>query len=199
MKKLILSGIQPAPSTARSAHPLVPIRNDALETLLGQWAEVNPNFKRLKAQNETLAKQTAPLIRALYFETFKGVQPESSTMLVEVGGQTIKLITKNVYVKSLTDEAGLIAAIGQERTSQFFRQATVLSIDLEKVPEDKQEAFANGVLALAEQLGATGAVTAKQCIQPNPGFHESRTHRLSPAENLAIDAILPVSAYPMLS
>jgi len=169
-----------------------------MKALLEQFAVINPQFKTLKNQSETLSKQLAPEIRALYFTHFKGITPESSTMLVMAGGRSIKLITKNRYSITVTDETGLIEAIGAKNVAKYFHQATVLKLDLDKCPADKQEAFASGVIQLAQQMGVTDAVSATQCIQPVAGFHDARTVALTPEQNIALDTILPVTAYPQL-
>lgn len=199
MKKLDLGGkISATATSSRPTHPTVVVEDAETRQLLEQFAQINPQYKTLKNQSETLSKQLAGKIKAIFFDRFKGVTPESSTLLVIAGGRSIKLTTKNAYSKSLTDDAGLIKAIGAELTSKWFRQATVLKLELDKMPEDRQEDFANQVIALAEKLGVTDALTASQCIQPKAGFHEARTTLLTPEQNLAVDAVLPITAYPQL-
>lgn len=198
MKKLDLGGIQPASKAARPTHPQIEFAESEPAMLLEQWAQINPQFKLLKNQNETLAKQLAPHIKAAFFAKYHGVAPESSTLLIQVGGRTVKLITKNSYSKTLTDEAGLIQAIGAEAVAEHFRQATVIKLELDKVAEDKQDEFAAAVIKLAQDMGVTDAVSASQCIQPKAGFHDMRTTLLTPAENIALDAVLPITAYPQL-
>lgn len=198
MNKLNLRGIQSAPSSARSAHPTIQIADQETQRLLEQFATINPQFKNLKNQSETLSKQLSPRIKALFFERFTGIEAESSTMLVTAGNRTIKLITKNSYSKLLLDDAALIAALGAELTAKYFKQATIIKLDLDKAPADKQEAFANGVIELAQKLGVTDAVSASQCIQPIVGFHEMRTTLLTAEQNIALDRVLPITAYPQL-
>jgi hypothetical protein len=198
MKKLDLGGIKTAATSTRPTHPVVEITDKETLELLEQFVVINPQFKTLKNQSETLSKQLGPRIRALYFTRFAGVTPESSTMIAVAGGKSIKLTTKNAYTTKLLEETAIIQAIGAEMTAKYFRQATVLKLDLEKCPEDKQEAFAAGVLKLAGDLGVTDAVSATQCIQPVAGFHESRTSILTPEQNIAVDMVLPVTAYPQL-
>jgi hypothetical protein len=198
MKKLDLGGIKTAATSTRATHPVVEIADKETLELLEQFVVINPQFKTLKNQSETLSKQLGPRIRALYFTRFAGVTPESSTMIAVAGGKSIKLTTKNAYTTKLLEETAIIHVIGAEMTAKYFRQATVLKLDLEKCPEDKQEAFATGVLELAKTLGVTDAVSATQCIQPVAGFHESRTSILTAEQNIAVDMVLPVTAYPQL-
>lgn len=198
MKKINLGGIQSAPASAKPTHETVEVTDEETNTLLKQFVLINPQFKTLKAQSETLGKQLQGRIKALFFEHFQGRSPETSTILVNAGGRTVKLITKNAYSNGLTDDEALIAAIGKEKVSEYFKQATVLKLDLDQCPEDRQEDFANRVLALAKELGAEAAVSASQCIQPKAGFHEARTHLLTLEENKALDKLMPVTAYAML-
>lgn len=197
MKKLNLAGISSVPSSARDAHPTVTPDADTMR-LLEQFVVIEPQFKTLKNQKETLGKQLAAPIRRLWFEQFAGVEPESSTLLVVAGGKTVKLTTKNAYTKQVNDEADLVAAIGQELTSKYFRQATVLKLDLDKMPEDKQESFATAVIDLANKMGVTAGVSASQCIQPVPGFHEARTSILTVEQNIKLDSVLSITAYAQL-
>jgi hypothetical protein len=197
MKKLNL-GVATTPKSTKANHASASLDATAA-ALLTQWVGINPQYKTLKNQVETLAKQLAPMIRATYFSRFAGVTPESSTMLVDCDGVAVKLIVKNAYSKLLLSEAGIVGAIGQELCNANFRQATVLKVDFDKVPDASQEEFAQAVLKLAAQMGATDAVSVSQCIQPKAGFHESRTTLLTPEQNEALDRVLPVTAYPLLS
>lgn len=197
MKKMILSGIAATPSATRAKHPTVEADAETAQ-LLEQFALINPQFKTFKNQSETLSKQIGAAAKRIFFSRFNGITPESSTMLVTAGGTTIKLIVKCSYSKQCEDERGIVQAIGQEKTSRYFRQATVLKLDLDKAPDAKAEEFANRVIALAQELGVTDAISASQCIQPVAGFHEQRTTLLSPEENLALDSVLPITAYPQI-
>lgn len=198
IKKLSLGAVSATASSTRPVHPTVEITDAETNALFEQWLSVNPQFKTLKNQNETLAKQLAPRIKALFFNRFAGLTAASSTILVQIAGRTVKLITKNAYTTTVTDEAALIEAIGADKTAEWFKQATVLKLELDKVPDDKQEAFATGVIELAQKMGVTDAVSVKQCIQPKAGFHDARTTILTAEENIALDNVLPITAYPQL-
>ncbi len=198
MKKLDLGGVKTASSSSRAAHPVVEVTDSETRTLLEQFTLINPQFKTLKNQSETLSKQLAAPIRRLFWSKWAGVEPESSTLLCVVGGKSVKLTVKNSYTKTVTDEAGLLAAIGEELTAKHFKQATVLKIDFDKIPDDRKEEFASKILADAEAMGCSDAVSASQCIQPVAGFHESRSSILTVEQNEAIDRIIPITAYPPL-
>lgn len=199
MKKLDVSALAPSTSSARPTHPTVTCDDPEMAALLEQFVIIAPQFKLLENQSKTLKGQLGPKIRSLFFNRFAGVTPESSTMLCTVGGKTIKLICKNAYTKTVNDEGALVAALGSDLVSKHFRQATVLKLELDKMPAELQEDFAAAVISLARTMGVTDGVSASQCIQPNPGFHEARTTLLTAEQNKALDAVLPITAYAMLS
>lgn len=197
MKKLNLGGINTTTSTSsKPEHPVITVSGDMAE-LLKQFTEVAPRFKVRENQKKTINEQLAPMIRGKFFETFEGRAATSSTLITQVNGMTVKLITKKAYSQKLTSEQILLGAVGPEIASSFH-EATIIKLDLDKCPEDKQESFINGVVALAQTLGVTECVSAKQCIQPIPGFHEDRCRLLTPDQNLALDQVLPITAYPQL-
>ena len=198
MKRINLGAVKAAPSSTKPAHASVVIDNPDATALLTQWVQVNPQFKTLKNTVDTLRAQLAPHIKATFFSRFSGIEPESSTMLCVIGGKTVKLITKNAYSKSLTDDAQLQAILGADLVARHFHEATVIKLDLDKCPADRQEAFAQAIIAAAKEHGAMDAITASQCIQPVAGFHEARTRLLTPEQNIQIDALLPIVAYPQL-
>jgi hypothetical protein len=119
--------------------------------------------------------------------------------LAQVGDKMVKLIVKSRYSQSLTDDAPIREVIGAERTDRYFRQSTLIKVDFDLVPEDKQDIFAAEILAAARNNGVESAVEAKQFIAPKAGFHDARTVVLTPEENNKLDEVLPIVAHPMLS
>jgi hypothetical protein len=92
-----------------------------------------------------------------------------------------------------------VRRFGDELVDKHFHWRTKYSVDYDLIPETQQEAFAAGVEELRVRLGVPAeAVTAKQFIEPNAGFHESRTVLLTPEQNNALDALLPVRANPLM-
>lgn len=198
MKLTALAGLAPAPKSSRSApRTELAVDNETL-TLLEQFGLVAPQFNTLKKQKETLAAQAAIGIKRAFFSVFAGVTPPDGTIVATAGGREIKLIVKNAYSSAVTDDSQLRAALGDELVNRWFRTRTTLKLDFDKVPEDKAEAFAEAVIKAARDLDVLPAVQPKECIQPKPGFHEARTTLLNAEQNLAVDAVLPITAFPML-
>jgi hypothetical protein len=71
-------------------------------------------------------------------------------------------------------------------------------VNIDNVPEDQQDDFAQKIVALAKAEGHLGAVSMKAVIKPRAGFHEARTSILTTAENMALDEVMPVTAYPQM-
>jgi hypothetical protein len=117
---------------------------------------------------------------------------------ITIDGRTVVLVFAEKYTTLCADDSAIVAAIGAQLTGAHFRQATELKIELDKIAEEKQEPFIAAVIAAAEKFGITSGISAKQYIKPRAGFHAARTTLLSPEHNIALDAVLPFSAYPKL-
>lgn len=203
MKKLNIGGAVTAASPKKSEHPCVEVP-ERLEALLRQFVIVNPEYKKFKAQHETLSRSIGSESRLLFFEHYSGIVAGSSTLIAHVkdangNSREIKLVVKDQYSQSLTDDRLLRVAIGDDLVDAHFHWRTKYSVDYDLIPEAQQEAFAAGVEELRVRLGVPAeAVTAKQFIEPNAGFHESRTVLLTPDQNKDLDAVLPVRANPLM-
>lgn len=84
MKKIDLGGISTAPSSAKPTHATV-TPDAEFQAYLDQFAAINPQFKTLKNQSETLGKQLGPRIKALFFSTFAGNGGPLESALPKVG------------------------------------------------------------------------------------------------------------------
>lgn len=207
MKKIDLGEVAQQPK--ETGAPKKMVTPDA-ETgaLLSQWVSVAPQYKTLKNQTETLSKQIAVGAKRLFFTTWQGTIPLGSTMLVEVDEptdkpgvtikRTVKLVTKETYSKKLTDWALLEAAIGKEIAEKNFRWSTMLEFDLDTLPEKDQDTCAQALIALAKEKGWLGAIKSTQYVAPRAGFHQARTTLLTPEQNVKLDQVLPITAFPQL-
>jgi hypothetical protein len=198
MKRIDLSeigGATAAQSTGSDKHELA-LDSEGL-ALLEQWAKVNPLFKTLKNQCETLSKQVAAKIKAAFFTRFNGVGVPTGTLIATTTKGVVKFILKNAYSKKFEDWSALEGAIGKENAKKHFTWRTSIEFKLDALPEDQQEKFADALVKLAKDKNAVACVTAKQYIAPRAGFHEARTTLLSTEQNAKLDALIPVTAYPM--
>lgn len=198
MKRLVLDAVETAaPKTNGKARTVLPV-DDITTKLLEQFAEVNPRFRQLKGQNETLSKQCAGGIKAAFWNEFSGRGVPDETLVVIAGGREIKMIVKNSYSTQCAKEEAIVGAIGQKNTDKYFQFVTKLGVNLSELPEEVQAKFAPKLIELAQKMGAMAAIKKTECIQPKPGFHEARTTVLTKEQNIALDGVLPITAYPLL-
>jgi hypothetical protein len=205
VRKLNLGALVKPAAKKATTHPQINASKETL-ALLEQFLEIEPKFKALEKQSKSLKQQIAPLIKGDVFSYFKGIALDV-TQVVVAGLAGLRLTVKESYTRTVSDDRALITALAMNGMSmseaaafvgRYFCQATKIEIDLDKVAEEKQSVFAEGVIALAEKLGITEGLTAKQYIAPRAGFHAARTTLLTVEQNQAIDTALPVSAFPVL-
>jgi hypothetical protein len=197
IKGLNIGGLAAAPSRKSKDHPIMPVSKESHD-LLVQFLAIEPKFKELEKTSKSLKAQIAPSIKADYFRQFAGGACSDSTQIAIVNGERVRLVFGTRYTTTCLDARPLIAAVGTDLAPQMFKEATTLTFDLEKVAEDKQQPFIDGVIELAKKLGITDGITAKQCVKPLAGFHEARLRLLTPEQNVAVDLALPFTAYPKL-
>lgn len=192
--KLNLGGLRKSTErTGKAKHPIVQVGAEAME-LLEQFVEFAPKYKELDqlvGSRGSVKGQLAPHIKETYFRRFAGGTPDS-TMLCDVHGNLVKLVTKNRYSTKCTDLGAL------DEAGDHFRTAVLIKIDMEKIAEEKQQRLVDAIIAAAQQLEIPDGIEYTECVQPKAGFHEARTTLLTPEENIALDAHIPITAYPQL-
>jgi hypothetical protein len=185
-----------ASKIAASASMIV---SDETHALLSQFVKLAPDFKEIEDRMKSLKKQIATPLKADFFTHFAGSGLPSHSPKITIDEKTVLLVFAEKYTTLCADDSALIAVIGGELTRTHFRQATELKIELDKIAEEKQEPFIAAVIAAAEKFGISKGISAKQYIKPRAGFHAARTTLLSPEQNIALDGILPFTAYPKLA
>jgi hypothetical protein len=188
-----------ARTEAASDKPIITLEGEALELAM-QFMKYAPDYKRLGnfvGSKGSVKKQIAPHIRTAYFQHYAGRTPDGATFLTIVDGKPLKLTIKEQYAKTCLALAPILAAV--PKAAAHFRIASVLKIEFEKIAVAKQQLLVNAIISAAKQHGIEEGITVTNCVQPVPGFHESRTTLYTLAENIAIDEIVPLTAYPQLA
>lgn len=199
MKKLNIGGATNAPPKKKTTHPEVDVTGTRLEELIKQFIVVAPEAIRLENQRKALSGDIGAESRPLFFHRFAGVVPDSSTMIAKVNGTEVKLIVQEKYSQNVTDDTHLIAAIGKDKVEKYFHWRTKYAVDYDQIPEALQEKFAEAIEKARVELGVPAeAVSAKQFLEPNAGFHAARTTLLTEDENERLDTVMPVVAFPKL-
>lgn len=183
---------------AASDKPIIVLEGEALELAI-QFVKYAPEYKRLGnfvGSKGTVKKQIAPHIRAAFFQHFAGRALDGATLLTTASGKQIKLTLKNQYAATCLALAPLIAAV--PKAGPHFRVISQLKIEFDKIAAEKQQALATAVMTAARELGIEEGISVSKFVQPITGFHEQRTTLLSVAENIALDEIIPLTAFPQL-
>src|SRR5205823_7127547 len=128
-RKLNLGGLRKSTEkTGKAKHPIVQVGAEAME-LLEQFVEFAPKYKELDqlvGSHGSVKVQLAPHIKETYFRRFAAGTPDP-TMLCDVHGNLVKLVTKNRYSTKCTD----LGALGE--AGDHFRTTVLMKIDMEKI------------------------------------------------------------------
>lgn len=186
----------PARKKGKTEYPVVPDSS-------GELAKTAARYKREVSEKEALEGSIA-LLRAdilkashpFWFAHHLGLgQCVSSVSIPSEEGDL--LVTFPEKFKLAPSPAHVVQAIGAEAAQQLFRPAFELKVKSDALPEGPQtQALLSEVYAVFAKYGATGAVEFTQSLKPRKGFNQVRHARLTPQQNLAIEAVCPM--IPML-
>jgi hypothetical protein len=192
VKGLNIAGLKTAASKDGDKARILNPSPELIETLT-QFIEHKPKLTALEGTVKALSARAGMLAKPEWFRFFHGRGDASSSMVVSVDGRDVSLVFQRRY--SSKADANALAAMG---VGEHFALATKLEIDMEKMPEEKQQPFIDAVIALAQEQGVTESITAKQALAPKAGVHAQRHILFTPEQNLAIDNIIPLTAFPKL-
>jgi hypothetical protein len=179
-------------------HPTLSLEGEASQ-LLDQFVEHMPDFKRLEklvGSKGSIRAQLVPHLRAAMFRHFNGRAIDDSRMLGTSGNIDVKYTFKDQYSKLCLDLTSLTAAV--PKASEHFHVVDTLKIEFDKIDSAKQQPLVDAIITAAGKLGIEEGITASKCVQPKPGFHAQRCIIFDTEENIAIDEIIPITAYPSL-
>jgi len=126
-----------------------------------------------------------------YFEYASGKAEVESTVLVRGKTGVIGVGFVKKYNGSPTEEQ--LNPILSGRISQFFRQRVQIEIDGDKIPASAADALVAELVALFEKHGAGDALSATEKLVPLPDFAAKRHLDLTPAQNLALHTVCPMT------
>ena len=192
IKGLNLGGLKPAASKGEEKARIINPSAELLATLT-QFIDLKPKLTALEGTVKSLSGQAGTLAKPEWFRFFHGRGDAGSSMIVSVDGRDVSLIFQKRY--STKADANALAALG---VAEHFAVTTTLQIDMEKMPEEKQQPFIDAIVALAQEHGVTEAISVKQALQPKPGVHAQRHILFTPEQNIEIDNVIPLTAFPKL-
>jgi hypothetical protein len=190
--KLNLDALNAKPKTGtRKTYPVLPA-DDETKQLVQNYLDNTAKIDALEGANKVVRSFLEAKVRPYYYEAYHGkMEVDTSIEAPSVNGESILFTFQNRY-RAVPDEAPIVGAIGEERTSRFFYQSYDLKLDGDKIPVDVAPALLADLAALMEKHGASAALSAKSVIKPSPEFHTARHTVFSVEENLALDSVAPM-------
>lgn len=185
--------------TKGTTHPALVLAGEGLE-LLGQYAEHAPKFKELEklvGSKGSIKAQLRPHLVEAYFRYYAGRAIDDARCNTATAKDVpVKLTFKDQYSRMCTNLQQLLIAV--PAVAEHVHVVNKLTIEFDKIPAEKQQPLVDALIEAAQKLEITEGISAGDCVQPKPGFHAQRCILLSPEENIALDQILPITAYPQL-
>lgn len=198
LKKLgALAGIAAAPAdkAKRTEYPRLPDDPEGSRAALAK--RIIDHTAELEAIEGALAIDKAEIValaREHWFEAHAGLAEAASSVAVHDPEGREMLVTFTSKYKA-AEEAALVAVIGsEEKAGEYFRQKFELKINGDAIPEDKADELLTELQALFQKHGAAAALTAKAVLVPKADFHTRRHRDFTPAENLDLERVSPMTA-----
>lgn len=193
IKKINLGGIA-APKEKKGAdYPLLPDPDGDVSKLVQDIIAETRELEALTGSLDAKKAELRTLASGFYFDHLHGRHEIPSSIECKNCSDSV-LVTFSSRYKTITDESGLIEAIGDDRTAQYFRQAFELKIDGDKLPPEQAENIITALQELLAENNAAEALSAKSVIKPTPDFHTARHTALTVEENRAVEMVCPIVA-----
>ena len=126
-----------------------------------------------------------------------GNDPAKAALDTRPYGGTVMVTLQNRYTGADHEAThmALCEIIGEKLTEKYFKQGVVLSVNINKAPEEIQQAILDDLIPIFQKYdimsGEDPAVVAKQVLVPTSEFHTVRRAVFTKEQNVAIHAILP--------
>ena len=195
-----------------TVHPKATVSPE-VALAISQFFVDKPAFESLKGSCEQLRAQIleeiAPqILGASGTEEFSflaagairpdyGNDPAKAALDTRPYGGQVMVTLQNRYTGADHEAThmALCEIIGEKLTEKYFKQGVVLSVNINKAPEEIQQAILDDLIPIFQKYdimsGEDPAVVAKQVLVPTSEFHTVRRAVFTKEQNVAIHAILP--------
>lgn len=189
VRVLKLDGIKAKKDTkaGKTEYPSLPDPDGTYAQIAAAFLKAHEDCEAAKTRMDMHGGSLKQAVRPFYFEVSRGL-PEPSTCVSVFGPTGEVLIQCKRAYKKVADPAVIEKVIGPDLTARYFRQKTKVEIDFDAVPEDKQEQLAERLVALAQELGITDALSQASSFAPSVAFHSDRHRALTIEQNLNLEA-----------
>lgn len=178
------------PKTKRASYPAFPDEDGTAMML----AQTSINLSEAKDQLETNNRMLGELVRPYFFQYYAGKSNVESSIRVDAGEGKAVLVTLKNQCKKLTAPSDIapVQDILKGREKELFNSSFEIKIAGEEIPTNATAPLVTELKALFARHGASRALSVKKEFKPAPAFFASRHTLFTPAENMAIDAVVPV-------
>jgi len=199
MKKVNLSGVAKKKESGKTEYPVLPHNEEAAAMAL-QIVRDTDQFEALKGTLDQNKKFLIAMAAPFHFEfAYQKTIDKSLGIIVEAAPdenqqvRRLRVDFKESY-PTLESERAIIPIIGQDAVNQWFHQSFEFKIDGDKLPADTVGEIVSELQALFQKYNASDALTVKEGIVPNAGFHLKRHVLFTPIVNLRLHDVCPIRA-----
>ena len=155
------------------------ITDPAIVAQAAEWLTAKRGFDAAESAKKTSEAALKPMLLTEWLEAnHNSARPESSIKILTPAGKVTCSFQARWFPKAPLTSMGV--------PPEFVRNRASITIDMDKVPESKQEELATKILAVVDGLGCAEAADIKFTEHPTATFETGR-HTLPPERNLAFE------------
>ena len=190
--KLDFGGIKKKEAVApASDYPVLPDPDGKLAEQAAAFLEAQEKEEAAKGAKEAARGQLIMAARPYHFTVNSGHAEVPSSIAVRSPAGEVRVTFKDSYKKLDESKFDLVKdVIGEGLASIYMAQTFEFTIKSESIPEDKMQAVIDAMTEMAARLGIQDAVAVATCYKPTAEWHTARYRRLSPEQNLALEAAI---------
>jgi hypothetical protein len=181
----------PAKTGTKTAYPILPDPDGQVASLVGLVKSKAEEYDQVKGDLDLAKAELTAIAVPFYFSHYSGSLAEPQSSIAAHNGGDEVLVTFTSRFKETTDAAGVAAALGAH-AGRFVRRAFVIKIDGDLIPPAAAPALIPALVALFAQHGASAALSKKEVLKPTSEFITARHTAFTPADNQAINLVLPI-------
>ena len=172
-------------------YPEFPDSNDQGKELTEQILQLAGAEDQLKLAKKSLGELVTPF----YFEHWHGQADPASSIRV-AGKNKAVLVTFTARLKKLKElnELDSVKPLLKGKESEFFTAGWELTIDGDEIPPQVAPQLVAELAALFAKYQCAKALKKEKSVRVASVFHNQRHRLLTPEENIAFNAIIPIVA-----
>ena len=183
-------------TTAKKDYPVLPDTNQELSQIVDS---ILPLYEELEALMGDIKLQEGELkskARSYYFEHFEGRTDVPSSVRIQgtVNDVLISFMKRDKAVDADDEEKiELLKRITGAHFDEMFEEKMVFTIDTSQMNRSLINDFNKELLSLCGMFDVFDAVSLKHTLTTLKSFHTERFHKLTRAENEAINKLIPIT------